>query len=92
MNSSGAHTGCKGLRVTWQRPISLVSFAMREQLAIHRHNTNANTCDGCAVHPRLSSREMEVSIQHICGYIGVNLDASEVRVCQQGLAKSRSGL
>ena len=32
-----------------------------------------------AVYPQLSSREMEVSVRQVCGYIGIKLDASQVR-------------
>ena len=32
-----------------------------------------------AVYPRLSSRETEVGVRQACGYIGIELDAAQVR-------------
>lgn len=35
-------------------------------------------CDGGAVYPDLSSRDMEVSVAQVNGYIGVSLGAEQV--------------
>ena len=53
------------------------AHVLRSRLHCNAHDA-IDVVGCCAVYPQLSSREMEVSVRQICGYIGVDLDASQV--------------
>ncbi len=47
-------------------------------LSLQRSMSSPRPPRRCAVYPRLSSREMEIGVKQVCGYIGIDLDASQV--------------